>query len=312
MIKWHRGRWGDESVAMLTLTIRHHGRTHDLKELRQGIAAAWRAFTSGRGWQRFAAEYGLEGTVRALEVTYGPVHGWHPHLHVMLLLRRPLPPEWRQVAHARWAEAVERTLGAEFTPTIDGVFLSADPNADYPLKMGLKLTMELLSTGTKEGRVGPDGECHRSPLTILADWAQRGELADLQLYHGFVDEMAGARMLTWSRGLRERAQLAEVSDENILEGEPGRVEEEPRRRIALIAGAEWDRIRRRPGAKAALKWIARRWGADMVYYALDVLLADVDPDDLEGLAPRLRPKRPEEMDILLLLPRRGGPRAQVV
>lgn len=307
VITWHRARWGDDSVAMLTLTVRH-AFGHELRGMQRGMAKAWRRFTSGRGWQALEQEIGLEGHVRALEVTVGP-HGWHPHLHVLLLTRKALPEGFRRAVHARWAEAVDRELGHEHTPTIDGVFVSADPSADYPLKLGIRLTLELVSVGSKEGRSAPDGEPRRTPLQLLADWVQRDDQDALLRYQEYVEGMAGARMLTWSRDLRKRARLAELTDEQVIEGEPGVEPEEPRRRVAMIAGAEWERIRRRRGARGALLDIAGRYGADGVYYALDVLLADVDPDEL---GPRLRPKDPAQMDILLLLPGRGGQRATVI
>jgi hypothetical protein len=307
VITWHRARWGDESVSMLTLTVRH-AFGHELRGMQRGMAKAWRRFISGRGWQALEREIGLEGHVRALEVTVGP-HGWHPHLHILLLTRKALPEAFRRTVHARWADAVDRELGHDHTPTIDGVFVSADPSADYPLKLGIRLTLELTSTGSKEGRSAPDGERRRTPLQLLADWAQRSDAEALDLFWEYVEGMAGARMLTWSRDLRKRAHFAELTDEQVLDGEPGLPDEEPVRRCAMIAGAEWERIRRRRGARGALLEIAGRWGAAGVYYALDVLLADVDPDEL---GQRLRPKDPAQMDILLILPRRGGQRATLV
>jgi hypothetical protein len=307
VIKWHRARWGADSVAMITLTLRH-AMGDDLRVLQRGLVGAWRRFTAGRGWQSIAEDIGLEGHVRALEPTVGP-HGWHPHLHVLLLTRGPLPENFRRTVHARWADAVDASLGHGHTPTIDGVFVTQDPKADYPLKLGIRLTSELISTGSKEARSAPDGAVRRTPLRLLADWHQRGDEDALLLYWQYVQGMAGARLLTWSQDLRKRAHLAELTDEQVLEGEPGLPDELPRVRCAVIAGAEWDHIRRRPGADDALKEIAVEYGTEGVYYALDVLLAEVDPEEL---GPRLRPKNPDQMDILLLLPRRGGAYGHVV
>jgi hypothetical protein len=307
VIKWHRARWGQESVAMLTLTVRH-AMGDDLRVLQRGLADAWRRFTGGRGWQSIKEEIGLEGHVRAIEPTVGP-HGWHPHFHVLLLTHGLLPETFRRDVHARWADAVDRALGHEHTPTMDGVFITQDPKADYPLKLGIRLTCELISTGSKEARSAPDGALRRTPLQLLADWVQRGDEDALLLYWRYVEGMAGARMLTWSPGLRKRAQLAEITDELILEGEPGLPDEPPRVRCAMIVGAEWDRLRLIPGADTVLKEIAVDYGTSGVYYAIDVLLANVDPEDL---GPRLRPKDPDQMDILLLLPRRRGAYGHVV
>jgi hypothetical protein len=302
VITWHRTRWGEQSAWMLTLTVRH-ALGHDLRQMRKGLAQAWGRFITGGAWQAMKKQLGYVGMVRALEVTHGP-HGWHPHLHILFLTQQPAPEDFRRWAHARWAEAVDRELGHEHAPTMDGVFVSHHASADYALKMGIRLTVELISTGSKEGRGAPDGELRRTPLRILADWAQRGrDPADLVLYRAYVEGMSGAKMLTWSVGLRKRAKLAEISDEMLLEGEPAGPDDAPRERIAVIPGAEWDRVRRIPGAKAALCDIAGRWGAKGLYFALDVLLEGAPLDEL---GERKRRYDPAEMDILLQLPGSRG------
>lgn len=62
--------------------------------------------------------YGVMGWVRAVEVTRGTEHGWHPHAHAVLVVD-PVPGEDRLVTavkmrqlgermHARWAAALEK------------------------------------------------------------------------------------------------------------------------------------------------------------------------------------------------------------
>jgi hypothetical protein len=78
--------WGPSCVAMLSLTVRH-GLGDDLRAVRAGVANSFRRVINGEPWKRFCSRFGLKHSVRALEVTHGAAHGWHPHLHVLLVSR---------------------------------------------------------------------------------------------------------------------------------------------------------------------------------------------------------------------------------
>ncbi len=43
----------------------------------------WRRLASSAAWKRLAARLGIEGCIRAAEITYG-ANGWHLHLHVLV------------------------------------------------------------------------------------------------------------------------------------------------------------------------------------------------------------------------------------
>lgn len=98
--EWH----GLHRCAMLTLTVRH-GAGQDLRTLVRGLSKAWRGFQRGKGWRAIKDRLGIVGTICAREVTHGP-HGWHPHLHVVLLLKEPIPSrellKTRETGPRRW------------------------------------------------------------------------------------------------------------------------------------------------------------------------------------------------------------------
>lgn len=73
-------------VSMLTLTQRHHA-GQDLAELWASLQSGWNAVTSGRRWQEFCRQLGVQGWVKAVEVTHGP-HGWHVHVHVLIVSKQ--------------------------------------------------------------------------------------------------------------------------------------------------------------------------------------------------------------------------------
>jgi len=227
---------------MLSLTVRH-GLGDDLRATRRGIAAAFRRLIRGRPWPRFCKKYRIEFHVRALEVTHG-LHGWHPHLHALLFLEIPLSPAELDAAttwlHERWRNCVRRALGSEFVPNEHGVDLRASKRADYLAKFSL----ELVDPGTKRGRAG-----NRTPIQIAVSAATGKCPDDEALWVAYCAGMRGAKMLTWSEGLRAAVELdVEKHDEEIVEGE----EQKEAEIVAVISGPAWDSARGRRGIPCAI------------------------------------------------------------
>lgn len=70
---------------LATFTVRHSAA--DPVSLTRDVRAAWRFLLQSRAWRTFVKEHQLEWVV-AEEVTRGE-KGWHPHMHAMLMPRRP-------------------------------------------------------------------------------------------------------------------------------------------------------------------------------------------------------------------------------
>ncbi len=111
--------------------------------------------------------------------------------------------------------------------------------ADYIAKLGLEVT----APAGKSGRGS-----NRSPFQVAADFAADGDEADLAIWWMYSKGMFGAKMLTWTRGLRHAAGLnVKKTDEDIVEGESAE-----ELTVSRIPGAEWDAFRDVPGMKLAL------------------------------------------------------------
>ncbi|HKO46068.1 MAG TPA: protein rep, partial [Polyangiaceae bacterium] len=199
--------WGPANVAMLSLTVRH-GLGDDLRATRQGIANAFQALIRGEPWKRFCLKYGVDHHVRALEITHGRRHGWHPHIHALLFLQTPLSAD--ELAEAtswlqeRWRNCVRRALGSAFAPNDHGVDLRESKCADYLARF----SFELVDPGTKRGR----GE-NRTPIQIAASAAEGRHSDDEALWVAYCEAMRGAKMLTWSKGLRAAVELDVEKDD---------------------------------------------------------------------------------------------------
>jgi hypothetical protein len=70
---------GGGGVVLLTLTLRH-ALGQSLFFLLGVVTYAWRPVSSGGGFAKLAAEFGIVGWIRSLEITWSRVNGWHPHL----------------------------------------------------------------------------------------------------------------------------------------------------------------------------------------------------------------------------------------
>ena len=66
-----------------------HDRGEELDNLWTILSQGWAYMTSGRQWVDFRNDFGLVGWVKSVEVTHG-ANGWHPHIHVLFFLDRPM------------------------------------------------------------------------------------------------------------------------------------------------------------------------------------------------------------------------------
>ena len=98
-------------VLFVTLTVRHWS-NHDLEDLlRVQVREVWKGLLSGRKWTRAETgnlrnRLGVVGTIRVTEVTVGRVNGWHPHLHVAVLLGGRQDPKPARGSGETWDPAV--------------------------------------------------------------------------------------------------------------------------------------------------------------------------------------------------------------
>lgn len=133
------------TAYMVTLTLQHHKR-HALKDLLDSLGDAWKALLSGSQWagdpKRGRAgerkRMGVLGFIRSIEATYGE-NGWHPHIHVILLLgaeqtpRPSVPKKW--IKDPETGEKVpnparEGWVKQPWDPTPTGYFAVPDPSWD--------------------------------------------------------------------------------------------------------------------------------------------------------------------------------------
>ena len=181
-------RWG--GLTFVTITFPHY-LTDSLEDLMEVVRKGWRSLVSGSGYRGKKDEttggyaggaknrWGILGNIRAIEITDGDAHGWHPHLHVLCFHDTPLSPEdgslqeFRAWWSNRWARWVKRNLGRDIHTErgVDAVPVKDnDGLGEYVSKIHYELVRSDLKRGRRE---------NRTPWQIALDAADTGECRDI-------------------------------------------------------------------------------------------------------------------------------------
>jgi hypothetical protein len=209
------------SALLVTLTLRHN-RGHSLSSLWDALSYGWSRVTSGKRYQQECATQGVEGWCRAVEVTYGTEHGFHPHAHVLVLMDVACSLERAQELAGAWHERFERAVtrrGYSSLAAHGGLDVRlVNPGDGGALGTYLsKIAHEVTGGMVKDGRRG-----NRSPFALLRDGIATGNADDLEAWWQFEKSSHRRRQLTWSQGVRDRYGVApEEADETIAEQDMG-------------------------------------------------------------------------------------------
>lgn len=196
-------------VVLLSTRTFPHSAADTVADLMEGLKKAEKQYKSGKQWKAISEEFGLVGTVRNVEITFG-IHGAHPHIHELLFLSGPVDMEALQEAlYLKWAKACQRAgLG---TPTrAHGLDIRNGDKAEaYIAKMGLEelgkrqwtTADELTKSHMKKGR----GQS-LSPFDLLrvARQATDKRVAGLarKYFRDYAEAFHNKRQLVVSPGLK--------------------------------------------------------------------------------------------------------------
>lgn len=200
-------------VYLMTLTYPHE-KTLSLIDSRSMQRRALKAMKGQRAYKALAAEAGVVGFVRALEVTYGE-HGWHPHTHDLVFAARGKADVLRQIENL-WINALF-AVGLAEPSQLNDLYKAAfdiqngDYAAEYIAKFGMEpvrhdwgAARELTKASAKIGLRFKG----RTPMTLLDEY-RRGMKASGALFREFALVFKGDRQLYWSPKLREKIGLSD-------------------------------------------------------------------------------------------------------
>jgi len=254
----HIGAGGGALLVTLTLP---HSAADELRKTVALVSDGFRAINSGRAYGEDRDDYGILGHIRAFEVTHGQ-NGWHPHLHVIIALKRKASVDVAESLQARWQARWDRWLTSRGWKSskvgigvrVDRVRRDVAAVGAYIAKLqesGRSVGNEVSRSDLKSGREGS-----RVPFEILADFGSDGQADDLDLWHEYQLATKGRSAIRWSKGLRELllGTEEEATDEEIAAAEVGGTN------VALLAPWLYRKIAARPYGEAFLLTAAEHGG----------------------------------------------------
>lgn len=261
MIDAHQATGG--VVLLVTRTVPHK-RADDLGELLAKIAKAESSYRWHRDYKTTMRAFGLVGTVKAVEVTHGQANGWHPHVHELVFLSAPVAlADLEEDLSRIWAAAAVRA-GLDMPSRAHGLTVQdGSKAAKYASKWGLE--SELTQWHRKRGKIES-----RTPFDLLRDVAEHDDPLSGHLFRQYAEAFHGRHQLQFSRGLKARFEIGEVSDEELVE----RHDED-----AFLLGSldveQWRTVCRAE-ARGTLLEVAANGGWDAVLRMLDDLARLLD------------------------------------
>lgn len=252
-------------AVLITLTLRHH-RGQSLESLLTALRSAWKCVNSGRAPGVEKEQSGICGWIAALEITWSRDHGYHPHLHVVVMTDVPVSNEHAQNLGEMWWMRWERGLAAHGISTLmdkGGLDVRVcdldDPSTgalgDYLSKVG----QEVAGSAAKEGR---DGSF--STFGLLREVISTYEADAFSAWEQLERTINGQRrkFISWSKGaseLRKRVTGPVATDEEIAATDLGSQD------LIIIDPADWPKLRimleclfavgERDGMVAACAWL---------------------------------------------------------
>jgi hypothetical protein len=216
---------------LLTLTV-PHGISDPLADTLTKLRKAWRYMQSNRAGKAFWARAGVEGHIRALEVTDGE-NGWHPHLHVLLFVGTPEPMFKAQAEASKlWQHCATKaglpTPHPEYGCRLD----DGSKAALYVSKWGIE--SELTKGHVKKSQAG------NSIWDLLRKIMEGSEDKKrcAARFIEFAQAFKGQKQLVWSKGLKARLQVVEMEDEELANAP----EDEASLLLASLTDEDWDRV----------------------------------------------------------------------
>jgi len=257
-------------VEMITLTIRH-GRLDVLADMMGRLRQALRTMRGHRTYKQLRRDFGVFGSIRALEVTHGQANGWHPHFHELWLFDKPLTirqrNSLRSLLFSVWSSAIV-AAGLPSPSRQRGVHIQpATSAADYIAKWGTEPRWEIASELAKANSKKSRSAKGRTPFDLLRSYAEGDKQAGA-LFIEFSKAFKGFNQVRWSKGLKDCFGITEKSEEEIAAEQ-----DQPARKLGRVRMPQWRLVlRQRYEGRSMLLQVAESGGFAAVRIFLRSLL----------------------------------------
>jgi hypothetical protein len=210
----------DYRVFFATYTIKH-GRHDSLKDLLTGFLDAHTGMTAGTNGQKLRRDFGIIGTIRALETTWGLGTSWHPHAHVLIFVGNQSidEDELEERLWKAWQRETKRVglpvhrKGFDFDRTRGAA-------GDYVAKWGREpiqtpwgVEHEIAKAHIKQSRLND----RYTPFGMLRAIHEGGHDELIPRFREYAMWFKGKRQVRWTPGLAALMGLKDKTDAEIAE-----------------------------------------------------------------------------------------------
>ena len=192
----------DNTCYMITLTLRHT-LSDSLYYLLDLFKSARKYFWGHRTVKKLLKQSDLIGRITATEINFSVKNGWHPHQHILLFCKKSCFD--KDTLRNIWLAALH-SVGLSGVGDIAFDLIEARSAESYLTKISSEMVLGSLKDGRSKGSY--------APFQLLAEIADGSEWA-IDRFAELFKATRGIHSLTWSKGLKARLGIGEVSDQEI-------------------------------------------------------------------------------------------------
>lgn len=198
-------------VALLTVTFSHK-RNDRLVDLIEKMTKATKQFFSGKKYDKIAKKMGILGTVKAFEITYSEVNGFHPHAHYIIFYTSAVSiKNMQSEMRDRWQNVTSKA-GLEILRNIGLQLQDGEKAEEYMTKHGnWGIDRELTKTHMKKGK----NHASLTPFDFLRMYLDDQDEKYLFLFREYANAVKGKRQLYYSKGLKQMYEVDDKTDEQL-------------------------------------------------------------------------------------------------
>jgi len=228
-------------VSFVTRTV-PHAYSDSLKDILEKYRLADKKMKQSRVYTSTVKNFNIFGTIKVFEITVG-VNGWHLHTHELFFheenhldsleefyssLENKLFTAWSKATHAVGFDKISREYGLQVQ--------NGDFAAEYIAKWGKSpnpdkywgADREISKQHIKKSKSG------FSPFDLFRLYAEHPSPELKEIIEEYADTMHGARQLMWSRGLKKRVGIDDLTDKEIADSQ-----EEPAKLVGVMSLEQW-------------------------------------------------------------------------